>query len=102
MKTIEERAKEYIDPILAEGNDMYDDMLYSAFCDGVESEHAELTKWNSPEELPELDEDENARYVLLKFHSGDYTVGFYNHYQKYWSDEADNEVVIIGWRYIHE
>lgn len=99
MKTIEERAKEYINPILAEGNDMYDDMLYSAFCDGAESEHKELTKWNSPDEIP----DDNHS-VLGKFTGNRvFQLVYFDHLWKEWKLECTCEIAhIIGWREIYE
>lgn len=110
MKTIKQRAVEYTKTLSAdigvtmqrEMEAMCKQLVAIGYIAGAKEEHEYLTRWNSPDELPALDEDGNARFVLMKFTGGDYAVGFYNHYQGNWSDECDNNVSILGWREIHE
>lgn len=107
-KTANERAKEYA-PDVAAGHD-YEEVYYyseivederAAFIAGAESEHKELTKWNSPDNPPD-----NAREVLIKVVMG-YSVARYrdeSSLEKGWYVEGNlyTESLVIGWREIHE
>lgn len=103
MKTIEERAREFVKRVAA-GQDVPDyinELLINCYCAAVEEEHALLTKWHDANEPPD-----NGRRVLLKVRdklSGmeSYTTGYY--YEETWSGNKVffwNE--LIGWRDIHE
>lgn len=111
MKTIEERAEYYAETV---GRDRYQgdrNAAYDDFIAGAESEHKELTRWNSPEEyLPAP-----RRIVLLRLQNP-----HYSNIEKYaigcrtLSDEWDvsddkielslfeGTLKVIGWREIHE
>lgn len=109
MKTIEERAEEYV-------NTYYHDNFYpqslseaeydvkSAFIAGANAEHKELTRWHNPKiELPQ-----NGKTVLIRLKSLPYyAVGCYtpNSRQVYEWQTADRIIpnsIVIGWREIHE
>lgn len=63
MKTIEERAKEYIKEGGSIGFPLEDNYFFEeAFTAGAKSEHEQLTRWNSPECPPE-----QRKVVLLKY-----------------------------------
>ena len=98
MKSIEERAKEYVEP-LSNIEDYFEAAVYSAFCDGAESEHKELLKWNSPDNLPS---DEHP--VLGKFTGNRvFRLVYYDHSWKEWKLELFHEpAYITGWREIYE
>lgn len=102
-KTIEERAKEYMEQVYVEGNEIYESELHTAFCDGANSEHEELTRWNSPDCPPD-----NDRQILLKVKtdfSGKiyYKVGSFinGDYCESYSGRP-LRTKHIGWREIHE
>lgn len=94
MKTIEERAKEYVKRVY-DGN--YTDVELG-FIRGAQSEHKELTGWNSPDNIPDTN-----RWVLIKIKMDEYAVGYYNHYDDSWHIpsffESDG---LYGWREIFE
>lgn len=104
MKTIEERADEYVDApcekICSECTTLeascrfYNDRL--SFIAGAESEYEELTRWNSPECPPD-----DAREVLVKIKCNDYNVASYNQGKGYCIKEGFY-TEILGWREIHE
>lgn len=96
MKPIEERAKEYVKRVY-DGN--YTDVELG-FIRGAQSEHSELTRWNSPDCPPD-----NERQVLMQLRditSGDtkYSVGRYDGYGFNGSGFGPG-YEIIGWREIH-
>lgn len=110
MKTIKERAREFVNPpcdrrckscdTVKMDCRFYNDLM--SFIAGAESEHEELTRWHDPkEELPP-----QGKMVLLK-------VAFGCHYQLaergdecWWSPMDDEWGIpdsrVIGWREIHE
>lgn len=102
IKSIKERAIAF-DYDVKQRYDSEDVTLREAFIEGAESEHEELTRWNSPECPPD-----NDRYVLLKVKPrGDifYVVGHYDSISGWNSDVAylnEMQNTIIGWREIHE
>lgn len=66
MKTIEERAKEYIKEGGSIGFPLEDNYFFEeAFIAGAKSEHEELTRWNNPECPPD-----SKRPILLKIRIG--------------------------------
>lgn len=98
MKTIEQRADEYIghsfdikEPLIATRSRV-------AFIEGAKSEYEELTRWNDPkEEVPNDD-----RLVLVKTIAGDYVVDFYIHeLERFYIEDVDYAIV-VGWREIYE
>lgn len=101
MKTIEERADEYIGYSYEKDEGYIVTSKRCAFINGAHSEHAELTRWHDPNEPPD-----NGRRVLLKVRDKlssmeSYTTG--NYYDEKWHGCKVffwNE--LISWREIHE
>lgn len=101
MKTIKERADEYVKRVY-DGN--YTDVELG-FIRGAQSEHEELTQWNSPECPPDNDRD-----ILLKIKSDTrffpdthyFAVGFYSGASFYISITREVHIEVVGWREIHE
>lgn len=96
MKPIQERANEY------ERNlDLYgfvNKWPKEAFVDGAESEHEELTRWNSPECPPD-----GPYEVLAKICGGYYqVVTFDSNYKMFKVSGTRQHIEIFGWREIHE
>lgn len=94
MKTIEERAKEYVKRVY-DGN--YTDVELG-FIRGAQSEHEELTRWNSPECEPKINTP-----ILLKMESPRkdiiYRTGFFIcGYVPY--DDDVYRYKVVGWREI--
>lgn len=99
MKTIEERAREYIYSNFLEEVTMRNE-IGNAYIAGAESERADLTRWNDPKEvLPE-----NDKMVLVKRKSDaplPYDLAQYD--GSCWIDSWCGLMIdIIGWRQIHE
>ena len=114
MRTIEERANEYAKPI-----DISDELLIRkeevfliekrAFVAGANSEHEELTRWNSPDNHPD-----NNREVLVKIKryadifghpisDGKKRFSIATFTDGAWLKQFDSSYYkIIGWREIHE
>lgn len=94
MRSIEERAEEYAAPVLRLPDDemINKSQLWlfekQSFIAGSKSEYAELTKWNSSKEYPELN-----KYVLIKYkwnkdsEKSLYTVGYV------YKDKSSGEIV---------
>lgn len=103
MKTIEERAKEYIQP-LPDIDAYFEDMVYSAFCDGAQSEHEELTRWNSPDVLP--DEHMICLGKTKYYDDESYELLVYHPEEKMFINCTTRLRIVspelIGWRRIHE
>lgn len=105
MKSIEERAKEYMEPIYVEGNEIYESELHTTFCDGAKSEREELLKWNNPLDTDGLEDEET---VLLKVDCksifSNYILG--SRCGDQWltaeGDELPEGTTILGWRNIEE
>ena len=101
MKSIEERAREYVEPIYGVDSYSEGDEIYSAFCDGADSEHKELTKWNNPRELPN-----HENQVLCKLKAGGYKLIRKDSNQGVFIDLKTYMIIwpedLIGWREIHE
>lgn len=106
MKTIEERASEFIEKA-ANGQEVPDyinELLKNCYCAAVEEEHEELTKWHDPKEPPK----EEYMTILLRFRYNKhiqrymYCTGFYGSGQFVVGDTKFNADNITGWRYIHE
>lgn len=99
MRTIEERAKEYVKRVYDGG---YTDVEIG-FIRGAQSEHKELTRWNSLECPPD-----NRRQVLLKVKTSFigkiyYKVGSFidgDYCESYSGRSLKTEC--LGWREIHE
>ena len=101
MKSIEERAKEYVRThtqgwvLEAAG-----EQLEAIFIAGAQSEHAELTRWHDPkEEMPE-----HRKQVLVKTDTENHDVAYYSDNVDGWiaNDGIYDTAQIIGWREIHE
>ncbi len=97
VKTIEERAAEYEEISGCYGCELA--QVKQAFIAGAQSEHALLTEWRSPDDIPDTD-----RYVLIKINNtGDYAVGYYNGNRDSWHIPSFFETCeFIGWREIQE
>lgn len=98
MKSIEERAKEYIQDIY--GGPFTD--VEIGFIRGAQSEHEELTRWN--ENLDEVPDGCN-QWCIVKIQDKDgfisYTVALAL-WGKFSMPDLMNGEKIIGWREIHE
>lgn len=107
MKTIEERADEYIGYSYEKDEGYIVTSKRCAFINGAHSEHAELTRWHDPqEELPK-----EGRCVLLKVaNNRDYTENTVKYYTGAYvaSGFYINGIApysprfIVAWREIHE
>lgn len=106
MKTIEERADEYVDApcekICLECNTWPESCRYYtdrlAFIAGAESEHKELTQWNSPDCPPD-----STHEVLAQICGGYYKVVVFDSNNKLYKVSGTQEwTEILGWREIHE
>jgi hypothetical protein len=105
MKTIEERAKEWIDSLGAGLVHPYNrQAMIDAYIAGAKAQYEELTRWHDPKEnMPEPNHD-----VLTKWRwkdgSGEIiSVGGFN--GKEWGAHAivyPELFDVIGWREIHE
>lgn len=97
MKSIEERADEYAD----NRGGVNALLIKESFEDGAKSEHEELTKWNSPDDIPDTN-----KIVLIKLNdTPQYIFGYYNHQYECWvnwSTEFFIKNSFVGWREIHE
>lgn len=103
-KTIEERAKEYADPVLRTlGDEMINKSqlwLFEkrAFISGAKSEREELTRWNEPECPPD-----GPHEVLAKIWDGYYkVVEFDSNINLYKVSGTKEWIEIFCWREIHE
>lgn len=97
MKSIEERANEYIGNSSDYDENVTISMSRSGFRAGAKSEHEELTKWHSVEENPE-----DAKWILMKVKSDDdlisyLSVKYYN--GEFWLQKKLGRT-LLGWRYI--
>lgn len=71
-----------------------------AFIDGAYSEHEELTRWNSPKNLPK-----NGQWILIKAvndNSGNMYYDTSKFYPEYFNDIEESRHTLLGWREIHE
>ncbi len=112
MKTIEERADEYVDMpctgkcdecTMIEGTcRFYNDRV--SFIAGAQSEHEELTKWHDPkEELPDTNRDVLIKTTLLaKYRIAFYKADGQRNYHWHQNNGAIDDDMVIGWREIHE
>ena len=105
MKTIEERAKEFVQAPCTFKCDICETRYIGMGCLwkhdaevfslGAKSEHEELTRWNSPECPPE-----DHREILVKVKNG-YNIASYNP-DKGYCIKGGFYAEILGWREIHE
>lgn len=102
MKTIEERAKEWIDSLGAGLVHPYNrQAMIDAYIAGAKAQYEELTRWHDPKEPPEP-----GRVVLVKRNPSSiipYDLGHINNYGN-WVDWCGSPIddKILGWREIHE
>lgn len=105
MKTIEERANEYVGHPADLDESLTITLQRGAFIQGAKSEHEELTRWHDPKkDFPETGKD-----VIIKYASEDgerYTIGHVS-CDNNWDCESIlipyyDLNIIIGWREIHE
>lgn len=102
MKSIEERARDYVKSEGGIGLHPDDhDFIEDAFVAGAKSEHEELTKWNNPREFPNHDDQ-----VLGKLKVGGYKLIRKDSNQGVFIDLKTYLIILpedlIGWREIHE
>lgn len=96
MKSIKERAKEYVKRVY--DSDYTDVEL--GFIRGAQSEHEELTRWNSPEILPDANQ-----WIIVKVVNENNGVLYYDttkFYSKYFNELEESRHTLLGWREIHE
>ena len=110
MKTIEERAKEWIDSLGAGLVHPYNrQAMIDAYIAGAKAQYEELTRWHDPkEELPEYIKVVEVKYkafnkimMAIAFRLGDLWSGKNKWYIDRTSVHIDHEN-ILGWREIHE
>lgn len=103
MKTIEERADEYEEICGCYGCEFA--QVKKAYIDGAQSEHEELTRWNSSMVPPE-----HSKEVLIKTQKGYQIAKYPNDYHglglgiDWWfiGSQPIDPSNILGWREIHE
>lgn len=112
MKTIEERAQEYANQYRRDAHDLKGeraDAAFAAYCQGVEDERKEMTRWHDPkEELPtddacvicKVDACEFIDHLVLNWHKSiwwTYAAGVLD-------DEGWHVFsgIVVGWRPIYE
>lgn len=102
MKTIEERAKDAWNDAKNKAMTSTENIFSNGFIAGAQSEHEELTRWNSPECPPEEDKTVIVKYLNRGVEL--YSIGYYD--KKYgWSAQDEvgfNKDNILGWREIHK
>lgn len=103
MKTIEERAKEWIDSLGAGLVHPYNrQAMIDAYIAGAKAQYEELTRWHDPKEPPEP-----GLGVLVKRNPSSiipYDLGHIDNdgnWMDSWCDYPIDDK-IIGWRKIHE
>ena len=97
MKTIDERANEYIGNTADYDENVTISMSRSGFRAGAKSEHGELTKWHSVNEIPE-----DMKWILMKVNDDDGSI-FYlpvMYYDGVFELHKSFGQMLIGWRYI--
>lgn len=96
MKTIEERVTEWVDAMFGSG----ETEGQKCFIAGAKSEHAELTRWNDPEEvMPPRNRNVLVKYAMDASHKDYITIGCYNGHA--WDLEVGNFAYVVAWREIH-
>ena len=105
MKTIEERAKEWVDSPEAAANPYSRRGMIDAYIAGAKAQYEEMTRWHDPkEELPELltpvlgrqSDCRNTYYKIVYRHEYDNEDGRYR-----WTDSEGYPIYVDGWRKIH-
>ena len=111
MKTIEERAKEYmyrawsaLEEDFNEDHVTFENIVGDAFMAGAKSERSELLRWRDPKkELPY-----DTEYVLIKTSMcRNYAIAFFKknglpNYRWHENNGAIDDDMVIGWRPIHK
>ena len=104
MKSIEERAAEYVHPIRMQGKHPEADATYNGFIAGARLEHKELTRWNKPNVLP--DKDMVCLGKTKYYNEEIYELLIYKSEQKMFISRQTFIPImphkLIGWREIHE
>lgn len=97
MKTIEERANEYIGHSSDYDENVTISMSRSGFRAGAKSEHEELTKWHSVDEVPEKE-----KWILMKVKDDDGLIFYFPiiYYDGVFELHKSLGQILIGWRYI--
>lgn len=94
MKSIKERASERYPEQGILGAER------RAFVAGANSEHEELTRWNSPDVLPDINQ-----WIIIKIVNENNGVLYYTttkFYSEYFNELKECRYTILGWREIHE
>lgn len=97
MRSIEERADEYIGHSSDYDENVTISMSRCGFRAGAKSEHDELTKWHSDDEIPEKE-----KWILMKVKDYDGLI-FYVSVKCYGGEfllQKELGRTILGWRYI--
>ena len=98
IKSIEERADEYIGhPYeIDEGHEI--SMSRTAFIKGAESEHKILTNWYTTKLFPPAETE-----VLVKDKYDDYIVAYFSYVDHRWYNVITGTMIdeIVGWRFIN-
>lgn len=107
MKTIEERARKFVEKAAAGQKvpSYISELLINCYCAAVEEEHALLTKWHdAKEEHPKSGLTVLIKCVDIRFpNQSFFTTGVYYASTRQWcAGRYGKHIEIVGWREIHE
>ncbi|MCH5332001.1 MAG: hypothetical protein J1E33_06315 [Alistipes sp.] len=105
MKTIEERAVEFVNILMSENecSDLLRELLKETYIAAATDERALLTEWHDPKEPPK-EGAELLLKILMPVDEGDirtYAVGDYIR-NEFIMPNTYAGAKVLGWRYIHE
>lgn len=98
MKTIEERAQEWVDSPEASAHPYNRRGMIDAYIAGAKAQYEEMTRWHDPSILP----DDN-KPVIIRTSPGIYYIAAYDKQFDYWftGNGSFYQHEIIGWREIY-
>lgn len=104
MKTIEERADEYIYKMDCSEWTGVEDYARHGYKQGATDEHYLLTEWHDPKDMPKDGREVLVKYYSNLFHRESYAVVYFQYGTFISSHEMidDKYDTILGWREIHE
>lgn len=99
MKTIEERAEEWVDSPEAAAHPYNRRGMIDAYIAGSKAKYEELTRWHDPNDIPD-----NDTPVIICTSPGIYYIAAYDKQFNYWftGNGSFYRHEILGWREIHE
>lgn len=104
MKTIEERAEEWVDSPEAAAHPYNRRGMIDAYIAGSKAKYEELTRWHDPkEELPDGNRDVLIKTTLCtKYRIAFYKANETRNYHWHENNGAIDDDMVIGWREIQE